>query len=517
MKKEDSSLSPSSSSSSSLSSSSSSTLTMLARTGGGSRRHPLPPSDSQDLEDDLTLTEGAPPEEESLPRSPSSGRSDRQMVRMAACDLETLDDTPQPGGVPAVEQRPSCGSSCCRRSRREVQEAGRWRAVESPQHPTNYKRETLPRFTFSVPTQGHPAPVHSQGHPAPIHNLGHPAPLHTQRHPASLHNHRHPAPVYTPSECHTTSQCYTPKDCHTPTGCLTPKGYQSPKGCQSPKECRTPKGCQSPIRCQSPINYQGSKDFRDPEEWQDSKGCRGIQYDVAPYDPHPRAFVDESQREKQELLTPHHALTRRSSYGSSLQLPPWDPRYSTAPAGLPLSSVAGATMGGSVGNLLVLMETHLALQNIANNNNLQLNNNNNNNSSNRYPFGPRRCEVHNRDFLSPGDPLWCDNLSLPHAARLTRSHTSLLTPPSPPHMTLSRSSRSQGDLFSLTCPPPIPAKRKWTTITGLAAIGGSQPRLVQTTSVLTWLWFQGLSLSSSVCTRLHSMNYVCVGAPLLSF
>ncbi|XP_045584581.2 uncharacterized protein [Procambarus clarkii] len=461
MKKEDSPLSPTSSSSSSPSSSSSSTLTtMLARNWAGTRRTPLPPSDSQDLEDDLTFTESGAAaaagsgqdDEDSLPRSPSSARSDRRMVRTPACDLETVEDR----GVSHVElQRHSSG----RKGRVEAQESGRWRA-----------KENLPRFTLTLPTH----------HP----------------------DHDTPDPVHTSDQCPTPDDCHTPKGSRTPTGCLSPMGSQSPDGCLSPNGSQSPNGCQIPSRCQSPTGYQSPNRCQSPMGYQEPKGCQGLQYEVGPYDPHPRAFRDEALSESPSLLSPHHAMTRWSSYGSPLHLDPWDPRYPPSPdGGLPLSSVEGATMGGSVGNLLVMMERHLALQNLANNNsndnipnynnNLLLANNDNNNNdededaSNQYSFRPRgctinlggcmvhqsKCPVHQQhNLLSlPGDPVWCHDTSCTsHPARLARSQTSLLIPPLPP---LARSSRSQGDLFSLSRSPPMPAKRKWTTLTGLAAIG----------------------------------------------
>ncbi|KAG7172327.1 hypothetical protein Hamer_G009692 [Homarus americanus] len=129
MKRHEPPVSPSSSSSSSSSSSpsrsSSSTLTMMVR-WGSSRRHPLPPSDSQDLEDDVTLTEGGGgggQDDDSLPRSPASTRTDRRFIRTQAYDLETPEDFPQPR-LPRVElRRPSCGSGSSgnggRKNRRE--------------------------------------------------------------------------------------------------------------------------------------------------------------------------------------------------------------------------------------------------------------------------------------------------------------------------------------------------------------------------------------------------------------
>ncbi|ROT83699.1 hypothetical protein C7M84_023122 [Penaeus vannamei] len=84
-------------------------MTMLARAHWGARRPPLPPSNSQDLDDDLTLTEGGDGDDDSLPRSPVPVRPDRRIVRTQACDIESLDDF-EPR-IPRVElRRPSTGS-----------------------------------------------------------------------------------------------------------------------------------------------------------------------------------------------------------------------------------------------------------------------------------------------------------------------------------------------------------------------------------------------------------------------
>ncbi|XP_063605655.1 rap1 GTPase-activating protein 1-like isoform X3 [Penaeus indicus] len=150
-------------------------------------------------------------------------------------------------------------------------------------------------------------------------------------------------------------------------------------------------------------------------------------------------------------------------------------------------------MSGSLGDLLALVERHLAVNDVVNNNrnsntrgeNNNINNSrgafNNNNNNNNYSYQdhrsgatPRDPSHHSLHGLGAGPrPMWGQGTkSLPGMNRLARSHTSLAAPET--SVTLGRSSRSQGDLLAVLRPSPAPAsssRRKWTTLRGIAALG----------------------------------------------
>ncbi|KAG7172328.1 hypothetical protein Hamer_G009693 [Homarus americanus] len=133
-----------------------------------------------------------------------------------------------------------------------------------------------------------------------------------------------------------------------------------------------------------------------------------------------------------------------------------------------------ACMGGSLGNLLALMERHIAAQNLANNNS---NNNSANNSTftTCYPITIRTTPVTAPVITSTSlvrlvTPSGQGTKSLPHAARLARSHTSLLHPE---NISLGRSSRSQGDLMNVGRTSNSTKSRKWTTLRGRALSASS--------------------------------------------
>lgn len=197
--------------------------------------------------------------------------------------------------------------------------------------------------------------------------------------------------------------------------------------------------------------------------------------------------------------------------------------------------MSSAPLSGSLGDLLALVERHLAAQNLANNNNSPTNNNlvssNNNrvrsrNNNNNTSWGAGSPQQQQASPVSQAH--WGHGTkSLPNTARLARSHTSLFHPEHlplarsqtsllhPDHLSMARSqtsllhqdhfsmARSQTSLLhpdhlslgrsqtSLLHPdhlslgrssrsqgdllavgrPSHPVRRKWTTLRGLAAIG----------------------------------------------
>ncbi|XP_064104545.1 uncharacterized protein LOC135214312 isoform X2 [Macrobrachium nipponense] len=402
----------SSSSSSSPSRSSSSTTTMLARSWG-SKRHPLPPSDSQDLEDDSTLTEGGgggggggggtgssaaedggadDDDDVTLPRSPIPTRHDRRMTRTEACDIPTLDD---------FEPR-------------------------------------IPRIEL-----------------------------------------RRPSPVASKK-----------------------KGKRESTGCEpSPKRERDALGgskkdhaaAASPTfrMCVSGLKEELEEEDEDDclERLLETEGPRsrrvvGRKYDTLPYDFHPRVFREDSSftLQKDDCLQASNDnfeafQARRSSFGCEYEKNPlysWDDQLSSiGPDGpLHLDDIESASVSGSLGNLLALVERHLVAHDLANNNMGPNNGNNNNNNNNANSAYGRRMSHHlslshairsvpfwggsNKNFASGGPN-----------TRLARSHTNLAPPPK--NAPLSRASRSQGDLLSAVRPVQM-SRRKWTTLRGIAAL-----------------------------------------------
>ncbi|XP_068208978.1 uncharacterized protein [Palaemon carinicauda] len=377
----------SSSSSSSPSRSSSSTTTMLARSWGN-RRHPLPPSDSQDLEDDSTLTEGGSgggggtgstaaedggaddDDDITLPRSPIPVRPDRKMTRTEACDIPTLDDF-EPR-IPRIElKRPS---------------------------PLPNKKKGKRGSTGSEPSPKRE------------------------------------------------------RDSSGPTFRMCVSGFREE---EDEEDC-----------LERLLQLEGPR----------SRRLVGRKYDTLPYDFHPRVFREESFTLQKDCLQAANDnfeayQGRRSSFGCEYEKNPlysWDDQLSAiGPDGpLHLDDIESASVSGSLGNLLALVERHLVAHDMVNNN-MSPNNSNNNNPNSSYG---RRVSHHlSLSHAIRSVPFWGgSNKNIPGGNnRMARSQTNLAPPPK--NAPLSRASRSQGDLLSAVRPVQIP-RRKWTTMRGIAAL-----------------------------------------------